>query len=183
MNLLDLIKTKAYERKSVILASGKPSNFYMDVKRVSLTAEGCVLIGQGLFELVQKNFPKAQAVGGLTLGADPLVTAVAYTSQLAGRPLDAFIVRKDAKGHGTGKIIEGGHLLPPQTNVVILEDVVTTAGSSLEAIKKVVSHGWNVLGVAAVVDREEGGKENLRREGYALYSLYRRADFGNLDEK
>jgi orotate phosphoribosyltransferase len=180
MKLLQILREKAYEQKEVTLASGRKSNFYIDVKRVSLTAEGCVLIGQGLFQIVRKYFPEAQAVGGLTLGADPLVTAVAYTSLLERSPLDAFIVRKEAKGHGTGRLIEGGHRLPPKTPVVILEDVVTTGGSGLEAARKTLEHGWTVLGIAAVVDREEGGRENIEKEGFKLYSLYRRSDFGNL---
>jgi orotate phosphoribosyltransferase len=178
--LLQILKEKAYEKKEVILASGKPSNFYIDVKRVSLTAEGSVLIGQGLYEICRKEFPEAVAVGGLTLGADPLSTAVAYTSHLDQKPLDAFIVRKEAKGHGLGRLIEGGHFLPKGAKVVILEDVVTSGGSSLEAARKVRDFGWIVLGVAAVVDREEGGREALQSEGLKLYSLFRKRDFDSV---
>jgi orotate phosphoribosyltransferase len=178
--LLQILKEKAYEQKEVTLASGRKSNFYIDVKRVSLTAEGAFLIGEGLFDIVKKYFPDAKAVGGLTLGADPLVTAVAYTSHIRRSPLDAFIVRKEAKGHGTGKMIEGGHLYGSGTHVVILEDVVTTGGSGLEATRKAQDHGWKVLGIAAVVDRDEGGRENIEKEGFQLYSLFRRGDFANL---
>ena len=130
--------------------------------------------------MIRKEYPDAVAAGGLTLGADPLTTAVSYTSEIEGHPLEAFIVRKEAKGHGLGKMIEGGHFLPPRAKVVILEDVVTSGGSSLEAFKKVRDHGWDVLGVAAVVDREEGGRENLEKEGLKLYSLFRKRDFENL---
>jgi len=182
MNLLDLLKEKAFEKKDVTLASGRKSNFYVDVKRVSLTAEGAFWIGKGLLEIVQKHFPTAKAVGGLTLGADPLATSVAYASYVASSPLEAFIVRKELKAHGMGRMIEGGYFLPPGAEVVILEDVVTTAGSSLEATKKVRDFGWKVLGIAAVVDREEGGRENIEREGLSLYSLYRKRDFGILNE-
>jgi len=178
--LLEILKEKAYEKKQVTLASGKTSDFYIDVKRVSLTAEGSVLIGKGLFEIIRKEFPTAIAAGGLTLGADPLTTAVSYTSQLEGHPLEAFIVRKEAKGHGLGKLIEGGHFLPKDAKVVILEDVVTSGGSSLEAAKKVRDFGWQVLGVAAVVDREEGGKEALAAQGLTLYSLFRKRDFATV---
>ncbi len=178
--LLEILKEKAFQQKEVTLASGRKSNFYIDVKRVSLTAEGSVLIGQGLFDLVKSKFPEARAVGGLTLGADPLVTSVAYTSHLKSQALDAFIVRKETKGHGMGKMIEGGHTLAPQTPIVILEDVVTSGGSGLEAARKVKEHGWKVLGICAVVDREEGGHENIEKEGFKLYSLYRKTDFGNL---
>lgn len=180
MRLLEILKEKAFEKKEVTLASGRKSNFYIDVKRTSLTAEGSVLIGEGLLDVVQKNFPTAKAVGGLTLGADPLVTAVAYASWLKKTPLEAFIVRKEPKGHGMTKLIEGGHFLPPKTPVVILEDVVTTGGSGLEAVRKVREHGWEVLGIAAVVDRDEGGRENIEKEGLRLYSLFRKSDFGIL---
>jgi orotate phosphoribosyltransferase len=180
MKLLDILREKAFEQREVTLASGRKSNFYIDVKRVSLTAEGAVLIGKGLYTLVKQYFPEARAVGGLTLGADPLVTAVAYTSQVEGNPIEAFIVRKEAKGHGTGKMIEGGHFVPPGSPVVILEDVVTSGGSGLDAVRKATAHGWKVLGIAAVVDREEGGRENIEKEGLQLYSLYRKADFGIL---
>lgn len=178
MTLLDLLKEKAFERKQVTLASGRQSNFYIDVKRASLEAEGAYLIGRGLFELIRKHFSEAEGVGGLTLGADPLATAVSYTSFLEKHPLPAFIVRKEAKGHGMGKMIEGGHFLKPGSKVVVLEDVVTSGGSSLEATKKVRAHGWNVLGVAAVVDREEGGREALQADGLKLFSLYKKSDFG-----
>jgi orotate phosphoribosyltransferase len=178
--LLDLLKEKAYEQKQVTLASGRSSNFYIDVKRVSLLAEGAYLIGHGLFSIIRSHYKEAIGVGGLTLGADPLVTAVAYTSYVEKHPLEAFIVRKEAKGHGMGKMIEGGHFLPQGSSVVVLEDVVTSGGSSLEAAKKVRDHGWKVCGVAAVVDREEGGREALQKEGLDLYSLFRKSDFGNL---
>ena len=180
MRLLNLLKEKAFEQKEVTLASGKKSNFYIDVKRVSLTAEGSVLIGEEFFDLIQKEFPEAIGVGGLTLGADPLSTSVAYTSFKKGKALDAFIVRKESKGHGTGKIIEGGHMIPQGSPVVVLEDVVTSGGSSLEAVRKVKEHGWKVLGIAAVVDRQEGGRERIEGEGMKLYSLYQRSDFGNV---
>jgi orotate phosphoribosyltransferase len=180
MRLLNLLREKAFEQKEVTLASGKKSNFYIDVKRVSLTAEGSVLIGEEFFDLIQKEFPDAIGIGGLTLGADPLATSVAYTSFKKGKALDAFIVRKESKGHGTGKIIEGGHTIPEGSPVVILEDVVTSGGSSLEAVRKVKEHGWKVLGIAAVVDRQEGGRERIEGEGTKLYSLYQRSDFGNV---
>lgn len=178
MTLLNLLKEKAFERKAVTLASGRKSNFYIDVKRASLEAEGAYLIGQQLYEVIMREFPDVEGIGGLTLGADPLATAVAYTSYEKKHPLPAFIVRKEAKGHGTGKMIEGGHFLKPNSKVVILEDVVTSGGSSLEAAKKVRAHGWTILGVAAVVDREEGGREALHSDGLKLVSLYKKSDFG-----
>lgn len=175
--LFKILREKAYEKKNVTLASGRQSNFYIDVKKVSLTPEGSYFIGRELFDLIRKEFPDAQGVGGLTLGADPLATAVAIASFEAKHPLQAFIVRKEAKAHGTGKLIEGGHELAPKAPVVIVEDVVTTGGSGLEAYRKVSDFGWKVLGIAAVVDREEGGRENIEKEGLKLYSLYRKSDF------
>jgi orotate phosphoribosyltransferase len=178
MNLLDLLKERAFQKKDVTLASGRKSTFYIDVKRVSLTADGAYWIGQELFELIARQFPQARGAGGLTLGADPLATAVAITSHMKSAPLMAFIVRKEAKSHGLQRLVEGGDLLPPNSPVVVLEDVVTSGKSSLEAIDKVKEHGWQVLGVAAVVDREEGGAELIKKAGYRFCSLYRKADFG-----
>lgn len=178
MTLLELLKTKAFQQKEVTLASGRKSNFYIDVKRVSLTAEGSRLIGEGLYGLVIKNFPHAKAVGGLTLGADPLVTAVAYTSSLKGVTVDAFIVRKEPKGHGLAQWIEGGHSLPDKAEVVILEDVVTSGSSGLEAAKRAKEKGWHVAGIVSVVDRQEGGREAIESAGYKFFALHTKADFG-----
>jgi orotate phosphoribosyltransferase len=175
--LLNILKEKAYEKKKVVLASGRESDFYIDVKRVSLLAEGAFLLGHELFALTKECFPDAVGIGGLTLGADPLAAAVAARSFEEGTPLDAFIVRKEAKGHGLGRMIEGGHFFAAGASVVIVEDVVTSGGSSLGAARKVVDHGWKVLGIAAVVDREEGGRERIEAEGFKLYSLFRKSDF------
>jgi orotate phosphoribosyltransferase len=181
MRLLELLKEEAFEKKPVTLASGRHSNFYIDVKRTSLHPEGSVLIGQGLFDLIQKQFPTAKAAGGLTLGADPLATSLAYTSWLKDHPLRAFIVRKQAKSHGLGLWIEGAERLPAQTPVVVLEDVVTSGKSALEAIDKILPMNWQILGVAAVVDRQEGGREAIEARGFRLYSLFTKRDFGILE--
>jgi len=178
MSLLKLLKENAYQKREVTLSSGKKSNFYMDVKRVSLTAEGSYYLGQELFAALQKHYPTAVAAGGLTLGADPLATALALSSWVAKKPIQAFIIRKQSKEHGLAKLIEGSDLIPPKSPVVILEDVVTSGKSSLEAIQKAKSQGWQVLGVLAVVDREEGGKENILKEDCRFFSLYRKSDFG-----
>jgi len=176
--LLELLKEKAFESKAVTLASGKTSNFYIDVKRVSLHPEGAYWIGKDLLSLIQKHFPEAKACGGLTLGADPLATAVSLSSWVKKRPIFAFIVRKDIKSHGLSRMIEGADWVPKGASVVILEDVVTTGKSSVEAIQKVREHGWIVLGVAAIVDRQEGGSETLKNEGVNLASLFTKKDFG-----
>jgi orotate phosphoribosyltransferase len=176
--LLHLLKTKSYRQGRVVLASGKESDFYIDCRQTSLSAEGHRLIGRLFLQLILENFPEATAVGGPTLGADPLVSAVSLTSALeGGRSLDAFIVRKEAKGHGTGAWIEGMANLKEGDQVVMLEDVVTTGGSSLKAVKRTEEAGLEVLGILVLVDRQEGGRENIEKAGYKLVSLYNRADF------
>ena len=176
--LLHLLKKKSYREGRVVLASGKESDFYIDCRQTSLAAEGHRLIGRLFLQLIQANFPEATAVGGPTLGADPLVSAVSLTSELeAGRSLDAFIVRKEAKGHGTGAWIEGMANLKAGDQVVLLEDVVTTGGSSLKAVRRAEEAGLKVLGILVLVDRLEGGRENIEKAGYKLVSLYTRADF------
>lgn len=179
--LLELLKTKAFEEKTVTLASGRKSNFYIDVKRVSLMAEGAVRIGEALFDVIQRDFSEASAAGGLTLGADPLATAVAYTSWLKGRPLQSFIVRKELKAHGLGRWVEGSDLMRPGACVVVLEDVVTSGGSSLDCAAKLQNEGFRVLGIAAVVDRQEGAREKIENAGFKLSSLFLKSDFGSFD--
>ncbi|MFO7155324.1 MAG: orotate phosphoribosyltransferase [Pseudomonadota bacterium] len=174
--LLELLRTHSFERREVILASGRPSNFYIDCKRTTLRAEGHWLVGRLLFDLIQREAPEARAVGGLTLGADPIASAVSMASWMAARPLEAFIVRKEAKGHGTRRFIEGP-ALPPGLPVVIVEDVVTTGGSGLFAAEKAREAGLDVRGIFALVDRREGGREAVEEKGLRLFSLFDRRDF------
>ncbi len=175
--LLELLRTKSYERRKVKLASGKESDFYIDCKRVTLDAEGSTLVGRELFERIRKETPDAKAVGGPTLGADPIGTAVSLTSFLKNFPIPAYIVRKEPKGHGTGQWIEGTENIPKGAKVVLVEDVVTSGGSSLKAIQHVREAGYTVSDVYVLVDREEGGRENLEKEGVKLHALYRKGDF------
>ena len=175
--LLELLKLHSFERRKVTLASGKESNFYIDCKRTSLTAEGHFLIGRLLFAEIREKSPRARAAGGLTLGADPLASAVSLTSFLAGQPMPAFVVRKEPKGHGTGQWIEGREALQPGWEVAILEDVVTTGASTLKAIERAESEGLRVSHAFALVDRLEGGRETLEARGYRLAALFTREDF------
>lgn len=176
--LFQLLQEKAYQNKEVTLASGKKSNFYIDVKRVSLLAEGSALLGELLFDVISNEFPSARAAGGLTLGSDPLATAVSYRSFLQGKNLEAFIVRKEPKKYGLSLWIEGGHELPENSPVVVLEDVVTSGGSSIQAVERVQERGWKVLGIVCIVNRQEGGEEMIRQKtGLPLYSLYSKSDF------
>jgi len=174
--LLELLRELAYERREVTLASGRKSNFYIDTKQASLTAEGHFLIGTLLRAAVETLAPDAEAVGGMTMGADPLSSATAMASYLAGKPLAAFYVRKEPKGHGTGQWLEGKKSLRPSMPVVVLEDVVTTGGSTLKAIERVRSAELDVKHVVALVDRQEGGRENVEAQA-PFTSLFVREDF------
>lgn len=174
--LLHLLRTLSFEKRKVTLASGRESNFYIDCKRTTLTAEGHWLVGRLLLDRILEVDPPVTAVGGLTLGADPIASAVSMASWSAARPLQGFIVRKEAKSHGTGRYIEGPPL-QPGTRVAIVEDVVTTGGSGLKACERVEEAGLKVAGVFALVDRLEGGREAFESRGYKLESLFTRRDF------
>jgi orotate phosphoribosyltransferase len=141
-----------------------------------LGAEGHFLTGTLFLQAILARAPEVEAVGGLTMGADPLASAVSTMSYLAGHPLQAFYVRKEAKGHGTGQWLEGIKSLRPGMPVAILEDVVTTGGSALKAIVRAREFGLDVKLIVGLVDREEGGREALEREA-PLVTLFRRRDF------
>jgi len=174
--LLTLLKEHAFEQREVVLSSGLRSNFYVDCKRVSLRAEGHLLIGQLFAAAFRTLAPQIQAIGGLTLGADPLASATSMASFLGGAPLDAFLVRKEPKKHGTEQWLEGADHFPKGTIVGIVEDVVTTGASTLVAIERARSAGLTVAQVVALVDREEGGREAVEKEA-PLHALYRKGDF------
>ena len=166
--LRQMLARRAYRRGDFLLASGRRSEHYVNCKPVSLSSRGATLLAPLLLEAVD---PKAQAVAGLTMGADPLVSCVAMAAGLAGRPLDALIVRKEPKGHGTGAWIEGP-LPAPGAPVAVLEDVVTTGGSCLKAVKRLREAGYAVQEVVAVVDRQDGGQAALAAEGLGLKALF-----------
>ncbi len=166
--LLALLAGSAYRHGDFTLASGKKSRHYVNCKPVSLSGEGLALISIYLLEHVE---PGALSVAGLTLGADPLVSGVSMAAFQAGHNLDALIVRKEPKGHGTGAWLEGP-LPPPGTLITVLEDVVTTGGSCLKAIQQLRNVGYLVQRVVAIVDREEGAKQALETEGIELVSLF-----------
>lgn len=174
--LLQLLKELSYERREVTLASGRKSDFYIDCKQTVLSAEGHFLVGALMNRLLLEHAPHVEAVGGLTMGADPLSSAVSTMSYLTGRPVPAFYVRKEPKGHGTGQWIEGSKLLRPGMKVAIIEDVVTTGGSALKAIARAREFGLEVSVILGLVDREEGGREALEVEA-PLVALFRKRDF------
>lgn len=175
--LLNLLKEKGYRKGRVILTSGKESDFYIDCRPVTLHPEGGYLVGKLFFELLRASPPKVQGVGGLTMGADPIVTAISLVSYLEGDPIPAFIIRKEPKKHGRSLWIEGIDNLPEGTPVAIVEDVVTTGGSTIKAIERATEEGLKVVKVLAIVDRREGGRENIKEKGYDLESLFSREDF------
>lgn len=175
--LLELLTRLSYEKRKVTLSSGRESDFYIDCKKTALTAEGHFLIGRLLLAAIRQHTPHAAAVGGLTLGADPLASAVSLTSYLAGASIPAFIVRKEPKGHGTGQWMEGRTLIADGAEVAVVEDVVTTGGSTLKAIERIEAEGLKVKRAFALVDRLEGGREAVEAKGYALTTLFTRRDF------
>jgi len=173
--LLALLRSLAFQEREVVLSSGRTSNFYIDCKQVSLDAEGATLIGELFHAIIDEVAPQAVAVGGLTLGADPLATATSVMSFLRGRPRAAFLVRKEPKGHGTNQWLESTKL-PAGAPVVVVEDVVTTGAATLKAIERARLVGLEVVHAIGLVDRLEGGREAVIRET-PLTTLFTRRDF------
>ena len=166
--LMPLLTKDAYRHGNFTLASGRKSNHYVNCKPVSLSGVGLVLLSACLLDHVEED---SLAVAGLTLGADPLVSAVAMAAAQADRQLDALIVRKQAKGHGTEAWLEGP--LPPKGSLVtVLEDVVTTGGSSIKAVLKIREAGYLVKRIVAMVDREEGAQKAMQEANVELISLF-----------
>lgn len=170
--LLELLRTQSLLFGDFTLVSGQNSPFYFDSKRTTLLPEGACLTALQVLATIREQGIRADAIGGMTLGADPIVCPVAALSQVQGDPLRAFIVRKEAKGHGTGRAIEGQ--LVPDSRVIVVDDVVTTGGSTLQAIEAVEAEGHRVVAVLCLVDREQGGTEKLRR--WPFHALFRRSE-------
>jgi len=175
--LLELLRTLSFERRKVVLSSGKESDFYIDCKKVALSAEGHWLIGRLLLGAIRARCPQAEGVGGLTLGADPLASAVSLTSYLWGCPMPAFIVRKEPKGHGTAAWLEGRELFEAGAEVAVVEDVVTTGAAALKAVERARAEGLGARHAFALVDRLEGGREAIEAQGCTLDALFTRKDF------
>jgi orotate phosphoribosyltransferase len=172
--LVRLLATRSAKRGQFTLASGRQSSLYIDARLTTMSPDGLALIGPlGTAALHAAGWNVA-AVGGLTLGADPISYAIAYASASTERPLRAFTVRKEAKAHGTGKLIEGP--FREGDRVAIIEDVITTGGSALKAVEAVRTAGGTVAGVLALVDREEGGREAIEAAGLDVVSLARATD-------
>ena len=170
--LLALLKEHSLMFGDFTLASGKKSNFYFDSKKTTLRPEGAYLVAAEMLQLLSDKEIEAHAVGGLTLGADPIVCPIAALSHTNGPPMRAFIVRKEAKGHGTTRQIEGD--LEPSSKVVVIDDVVTTGGSTLKAIEAAEEAGHEVVAVLCLVDREQGGAEALSK--WPFFPLFTRSE-------
>lgn len=172
--LLALLLERSFRVGDFVLASGARSRFYVDCRTTTTHAEGQALIGRlGLARLREAGLAP-DAVGGLTMGADPVAYAIAHASWLAGDPVNAFTVRKEPKAHGTGKRVEG--CFAAGDRVVVVEDVITTGGSALKAVQAVEAEGGTVIAVLALVDREEGGREAIEKAGYPVHALFRVAE-------
>lgn len=176
--LIELIRSYSYREGEFLLASGKKSRFYVDMRRTALHPEGALLIGHALYDVIRERGWTPDGVGGMTLGADPLTTATSLVSLERGTPWSGFLVRKEPKDHGTGKQVESAGSLSEGDSVVVLDDTVTTGGSTLKAIKAVEQAGFRVLGAACVVNRDEGGTEKLAESGYELLSVLHLPELG-----
>ena len=171
--LIELLRQLSYRRRRVVLASGRESDFYVDGKQTTLNAEGAWLVGNLVFDAL---LPEVQGVGGLVVGADPIAAATAAVSYSRGRPVHAFLVRKEAKGHGTGRFVEGRENLPDGTAVCIVEDTTTTGASLLQAVDRAEAEGLRVVQCLTIVDREEGAAAALEARGFALTRLVLRRE-------
>jgi orotate phosphoribosyltransferase len=174
--LVALFREKALRFGEFTLASGKKASYYLDGKQVTLDSQGARLVGEGVLEALEAHAPLPAAVGGMSIGADPIIAAVLAIAGLRGLPLAGVMVRKQPKGHGTNRYLEGP--VQPGDTVAIVEDVVTTGGSSLEAIARCEEFGLRVVRVVAIVDRCEGGGEAFAQRGYPFTSLLTLRDFG-----
>lgn len=174
VDLTRLLAERSARRGQFTLASGRTSSLYIDARLTTMSPDGLACIGPVALAAIDAAGWTPDAVGGLTLGADPVSYAIAYASALAGRPVRAFTVRKEAKQHGTGRLIEGPYR--EGDRVVVVEDVITTGGSALRAAEAIKAAGGRIVGVLAVVDREEGGREAIEAAGYPVVALVRASD-------
>src|SRR5687767_5202545 len=179
--LKQLLAERSVKRGQFTLASGKASTVYVDARITTMSPDGMVLIGALALEAKNSRGWDPDAVGGLTLGADPVAYAISQISAGTTRSVRAFTVRKQAKVHGTAKLIEGP--FKSGDRVVVVEDVITTGSSALQAAEAVTAEGGHILGILAVVDREDGGSEAIRAKGYDVLSLTRISELTSLSSE
>jgi len=168
--LLQLLVKRSVRLGDFTLASGAKSDYYIDARATTMSAEGQMLVGLVGYAAIAENGLKPTHVGGLTMGADPVAYAIAHRSCIDGKPIDAFSVRKRAKDHGTGQRIEGG--LPAKSKCLIVEDTMTTGRSSMEAVEALRTHGAQILGVLCLVNRSEGAERFYQGQGLPLISIF-----------
>ncbi len=172
--LIELFHQRALKFGDFTLASGKKSSYYLDGKQITLHSVGLQLVSEGLLDLLADV--KFDAIGGMSIGADPIIGGVLVVAGAQGRDLSGFMVRKDSKDHGTKKFVEGP--VAPGMKVVIIDDVVTTGGSALQAVDRVLEFGCEVVQVVGIVDRMEGGAANFAARKLPFRSLLSIKDFG-----
>ena len=180
--LLQILLAKSIKTGHFILASGKESDLYCDCRVTTLDAKGANLIGEVGWQLAKDEilpkFPEATAIGGMTMGADPISLAIGMYSASADKPLNVFTVRKEAKDHGRGKRIEGN--FEAGQSIIVVDDVITTGGSTIKAIDAIEAEGGKVVAALVLVDREEGGREAIENRGVPVFPLFtRKSIFGN----
>ncbi len=174
--LIELLLENSYQKRKVVLASGRESDFYIDGKQTTLHAEGAAIIGRLVLQMLRQD-SSIIGVGGLSMGADPIATATAIASTEDGGPLiHSFYIRKEAKGHGTQQYLEGLKNFPSGGRVVIVEDTSTTGGSAYKGVERAEAAGFEVAYILTVVDRQEGARENLEAKGVALKALVTREE-------
>lgn len=174
LKLIELVKQHALKFGDFTLASGKKAKYYLDCRKVTLHSQGALAVAEGMLELLKHDLPAA--VGGMAIGADPITAAIITVAAIQGKTLKGFIVRKEAKAHGTGQDVEGP--VVPGESAVIVEDVISTGGSALAALDKAKAFGLNVTGVLGIIDRQMGGAEAFAARGVKLQTLLTIADFG-----
>jgi orotate phosphoribosyltransferase len=176
--LISILAERSARRGQFTLASGRQSTLYIDARLTTMSPDGLALIGPLALAALRDSDWQVDAIGGLTLGADPISYAIAYASASSDAPLRAFTVRKEAKAHGTGRLIEGP--FREGDRVVVIEDVITTGGSALRAVEAIRAAGGSVSGVLALVDREEGGRAALEDVGLSVIVLARASEIVGL---
>ncbi|MGC4007173.1 MAG: orotate phosphoribosyltransferase [Pirellulales bacterium] len=171
-----LVRERALKFGDFTLASGRKAKYYLDGKQVTLDARGACLIGAGMLEVLDRDATFPDAVGGIAIGADPITAAIITLAGMQNRALTGVLIRKEAKGHGTQKFLEGP--IKPGQSIYLVEDVVTTGGSSIMAVERCREFGLTVRGLICVIDRLEGGRAAFEKLGLPLHSLFTIRDFG-----
>lgn len=177
--LVEYIKKHSFQRSATPtyrLSSGMMSNFYFNLKKTTYSPVGQYLVGNLVFDKIKELGLRPKAIGGLTMGADPIATATAYTSYIRNEPIEAMVIRKEPKGHGTMSQIEGN--VNAGDEVIIIDDVVTTGGSTIKAIEAAEKAGLNIIAVVILLDRcEFDGRQNIEKFGYPVHSILTIKDF------